>query len=211
MSEPGHVTIHLVRHGKVENPSGVIYGRLPGYHLSELGKQQATAAAAHLRDAPVGAIWSSPMERAQETAEAINELHRLDVVTDDRLTESHNSFEGVRRSWRGIVLSNPLKWWHFRNPMRPSWGETYAQVQQRMLEAIWEAAGRVPGKDLVVVSHQTPVLVARRALSKGRLPPWPQFTPCHTGSVTSLEMDHDRKLVRAGYFKPPDELQPQAD
>lgn len=211
MKAPGHVTIHLVRHGKVENPKGVIYGRLPGYHLSELGKQQARAASDHLNDAPIGTIWSSPMERARETADIINEPHRLEIVPDERLTESHNSFEGVRRTWHGILLGNPLKWWHLRNPMRPSWGETFAQVKDRMLEAIWEAADVSDRGDVVIVSHQTPVLVARLALSKRRVPPWLAFTPCHTGSVTTLEMDEDRKLVRAHYFRPPDELQPEAD
>jgi broad specificity phosphatase PhoE len=212
MSQSGRrTTIHLVRHGKVENPMGVIYGRLPGYHLSELGKQQARAAAEHLNGARIGALWSSPMERAQETAAIINESHGLAIVTDERLTESHNSFEGVRRTWRGIVLGHPLRWWHLRNPLRPSWGETFTQVKERMLEAIWQAAEDAADAELVVVSHQTPVLVARLALSKRRVPPWLAFTPCHTGSVTTLEMDANRHLVRASYFKPPDVLQPAAD
>lgn len=204
-------TIHLVRHGKVENPKGVIYGRLPGYHLSELGKQQAQAAAAHLKDAAIGALWSSPMERAQETAAIINEPHGLEMITDERLTETLNSFEGVRRTWRGILLGHPLKWWRLRNPMRPSWGETFAQVKERTLEVVWQAAEAAGGNDVVIVSHQTPVLVARLALAKRRVPPWLAFTPCHTGSVTTLEIDADRRLVRASYFRPPDELRPEAD
>jgi broad specificity phosphatase PhoE len=200
-----------VRHGKVENPMGIIYGRLPGYHLSELGKQQAKAAADHLDGERIGALWSSPMERAQETAEIINAPHGLEIVTDERLTESQNSFEGVRRTWRGILFGHPLKWWHLRNPMRPSWGETFTQVKERMLEAIWEGAEVAGDKGLVVVSHQTPVLIARLALSRRNVPPWLAFTPCHTGSVTTLEMDADRRLLRASYFRPPDELQPEAD
>jgi len=211
MSEPRTTTIHLVRHGKVENPSGVIYGRLPGYHLSELGKRQAEAAALHLKDAPVGALWSSPMERAQETAQAIQQHHAIEIVTDDRLTESHNNFEGVKRHWRGIVFGHPIKWWHLRNPLRPSWGETFAQVKRRMLEAIWEAAEAAEGGDVVIVSHQTPVLVARLALAKRRVPPWVAFTPCHTGSVTTVRLGPDRGLIDATYFRPPEETHPEAD
>ncbi|MGH2701497.1 MAG: histidine phosphatase family protein, partial [Actinomycetota bacterium] len=74
-------TVHLVRHGEVENPKGVIYGRLPGYNLSERGQRQAEAAGRHLRDADVRAVWASPLERAQETAEAIAVHHGVEVTT----------------------------------------------------------------------------------------------------------------------------------
>ncbi|MEA2498815.1 MAG: hypothetical protein QOH26_1220, partial [Actinomycetota bacterium] len=98
--------VHLVRHGEVENPKGVIYGRLPGYHLSERGKLQAAAAAERLEDEAVGVVWASPLERAQETAAAIAERHDVTIVTDDRLIESDSTLEGVGRSARAF-LSNP--------------------------------------------------------------------------------------------------------
>ena len=192
------VTVHLVRHGEVENPKGVIYGRLPGYHLSERGKRQAAAAARHLADADIAAIWASPLERAQETAAAIAEEHALEIVTDDRLIESGNTFEGVGKTvWH--LFSNPAHWWRFRNPLKPSWGESFGEIRARMIEAITEAAAGAEGRELAIVSHQTPVLVARLALARRRVPPWLAGAPCETGSVTSMKLD-DGAVLSATYF-----------
>jgi len=194
-------TIHLVRHGRVHNPQGVIYGRMPGFHLSELGRRQAQAAADRLKDADVGAVYSSPLERAQQTAETIAQPHGLEVRVDPRLIESGTTLEGVGRTLIGIIGS-PRRWWALRNPLKPSWGESFADIRKRMLEAIWEAAEAAGGRELVVVSHQTPVLVARMALAQRKVPPWLGFAPCETGSVTTLVLEGDRALS-ASYFAPP--------
>lgn len=202
-------TVHLVRHGEVENPKGIIYGRLPGFHLSERGQRQARAAALHLRDAKIGAIWASPLERAQETARSIAELHEVDVTTDERLLESVTSFEGVGKT-AFALLRNPMHWWRFRNPMKPSWGESFKDIEDRMMSAVEDAISAAGGLDVVIVSHQTPTIVTRNALSRGRgrVPPWLWFTPCHTGSVTTL-VTEDGKVLQATYFAPPEQGQAQ--
>jgi broad specificity phosphatase PhoE len=200
-AEPlGTVTVHLVRHGEVANPKGVIYGRLPGYNLSERGKLQAAEAGRRLQDADLGAVYSSPLERAQETAHAIASPHGLEVVTDERLIESGSTLEGVTRNLLGI-FRDPRRWWHFRNPMKPSWGESFSDIRTRMLGAIRDAADQSNGREIAIVSHQTPLLVARFALSRRRVPPWLGFTACDTGSVTTLVLEGDR-LVSAAYFRP---------
>jgi broad specificity phosphatase PhoE len=193
-------TVHLVRHGKVENPAGVIYGRLPGFHLSELGLRQAEAAAERLRTRDIGAVWASPLERAQETAQAIATPHGLDIVTDDRLIESATTLEGIGRNVKSFARS-PKTWWSLRNPWTPSWGESFKEIRDRMLPAIQQAIAASPDKEVVIVSHQTPVIVARLTLAKSRVPPWMGFTPCETGSVTTLVME-DEKMVSASYFAP---------
>jgi broad specificity phosphatase PhoE len=193
-------TIHLVRHGEVENPKGVIYGRLPGYHLSERGRRQAQAASEHLADADIAVVRASPLERAQETAALIAAPHGLEVETEERIIESHTTFEGVGRSLASF-LTRPHHWWHFRNPMRPSWGESFSEIRDRMMAAIDDAVEAAAGREIVVVSHQTPVLVARMALTKSRMPPWLAVTQCRTGSVTSLVRD-DEGLVSASYYQP---------
>lgn len=193
-------TIHLVRHGKVENPKGVIYGRLPGFGLSDLGQRQAAAAAERLGDRDIGAVWSSPLERAQETAEAIAAPHGLEIVTDVRLIESGTSLEGIGRTI-GAFMRSPRHWWHLRNPFKPSWGESFSDIRTRMLEVISEALEDAGGREVVVVSHQTPVQVARLALAKRNLPPWLGFAPCVTGSVSSLTIQ-DGAVLEASYFAP---------
>lgn len=200
-------TIHLVRHGEVENPKGIIYGRLPGFHLSERGQRQARAAARRLADADIGAIWASPLERAQETAAAIAEPHGLEITTDDRLLESLNQFEGVGRTIYAL-LRNPRHWWRLRNPMKPSWGESYMDIQARMTSAISDAMAASGGRDVVIVSHQTPTIVARHALARRRVPPWLPITPCQTGSVTTLVLEGG-KVLEASYFAPPERSEGQ--
>ena len=196
------VTVHLVRHGEVENPKGVIYGRMPGYHLSERGRKQAEAAADRLADADLGVLWASPLERAQETAQAIGSRHPgIEIVTDERIIESGTTVEGVGRSAMAFLRS-PRHWWHFRNPWGPSWGESFNDIRARMMAAIEDAVEQAGGKEVAVVSHQTPVLVARLALARRRVPPWMSFTPCGTGSVTTLVLQ-DGKVLQASYFAPP--------
>jgi len=197
-------TVHLVRHGKVENPAGVIYGRLPGYHLSELGRKQAKAAADRLVERDLKVVWASPLERAQETAAIIAEPHDIDLVTDDRLIESGTTLEGAGRNLRDLLLS-PRLWWSLRNPLTPSWGESFAEIKERMLAAVRDAMAEAEGAEVAVVSHQTPVLVARLGLAKRRVPPWLAFTRCETGSITTMELDGDA-VVSASYFAPRGEL-----
>ena len=192
------VTVHLIRHGQVENPKGVIYGRLPGYHLSERGVRQARAAAERLAGADLAAIWASPLERAQETAAEVAKPHGLEIVTDDRLIESGNTFEGVGKTvWH--LFSNPAHWWRFRNPLKPSWGESFAEIRVRMVSAITDAVSGADGREIAIVSHQTPVMVARLALAKRRVPPWLAGAPCQTGSVSTLVLDNGT-VLSASYF-----------
>lgn len=88
-------TIHLMRHGQVHNPTNVLYGRMPGFLLSAAGVQQANAAGKWLADQPVSAIYASPMERAQQTAEIVASYHgELEPRVDRRLNEVSTPYEG---------------------------------------------------------------------------------------------------------------------
>ncbi|MFZ0323396.1 MAG: histidine phosphatase family protein, partial [Actinomycetes bacterium] len=118
-------TVYLLRHGEVHNPEGVLYGRLPDYHLSELGQKMAERVSEHLATIDVGRVVSSPLDRARETAEPIARLHDLEVHTDRRLIEAENVFEGLTFGVGDGALSRPTHWKHLYNPFRPSWGEPY--------------------------------------------------------------------------------------
>src|SRR6201996_2103232 len=119
--------VHLLRHGEVHNPQHVLYGRLPGYHLSANGRMMAAAAADYFEGRPVAAIFASPLERAQETAQPVAERPRLPISTADRLTEPANVLEGKAVSLASLGL-NPLNWRYLWNPFQPSWGEPYTKV-----------------------------------------------------------------------------------
>jgi len=77
----------LVRHGTVHNPDRVLYRRLPGFHLSSRGREEAEEAARFLRGEPLEAVWHSPLERAVETAEIISRPHGAPLRVDERIHE----------------------------------------------------------------------------------------------------------------------------
>jgi broad specificity phosphatase PhoE len=134
--------VHLLRHGEVYNPEGVLYGRLPGYYLSDLGKEMAVRAADALAGNDVTLVVSSPMERAQQTSAPISERHALPIEIDPDIIEADNIFEGQRVSVGDGVLKQPRTWRHLYNPFRPSWGEPYDEVAERMHRAIRRADTR---------------------------------------------------------------------
>jgi broad specificity phosphatase PhoE len=179
-------TVHLLRHGEVRNPDGVIYGRLPGFHLSEDGRMMAKAAADFLAGRDITAVFSSPLERARETAEPLAAQLGVEVDVDDRLIEPWNHFEGMKvavgdGSWRA-----PRHWVYLRNPFRPSWGEPYREVAARVLAAVGDAARAADGHEAVCVSHQLPIWVTRRSVEHRRLWHDPRRRECALGSVTSV-------------------------
>src|ERR1700761_7920547 len=145
--------VGLVRHGEVDNPGGVLYGRIPGFHLSEAGRLMAKAAADYLAGRDVTVLKSSPLDRALETAEPFAAEYGLPVEIDDRLIEPWNHFEGLRFGVGDGALRQPRHWLHLRNPFTPSWGEPYRAVADRVLAAVTDAARQARGHEAVCVSH----------------------------------------------------------
>jgi broad specificity phosphatase PhoE len=184
--------VHLVRHGEVANPSGILYGRIPGFRLSPDGHVMAKAAADYLAGRDVTLLRSSPLERAQQTAEPIAAQLGLPIETDDRLIEPWNHFEGLNVGVGDGSLRSPRHWIHLRNPFRPSWGEPFAEVSARVLAAATDAARDARGHEAVLVSHQLPIWVTRRSVEGKRLWHDPRRRQCALGSVTSLEYAGDR-------------------
>jgi broad specificity phosphatase PhoE len=193
--------VHLLRHGEVQNPGGVLYGRLPGFSLSERGRQQALRVAESLGDADIACVVSSPLERAVQTADPLASSHRLDVRTDENLTEATNEFEGQRVSIGRAALADPRRWPKLANPFRPSWGEPYLQVAHRMLAAVHAARSVAAGHEAVCVSHQLPIWSLRRFVEGKRLWHDPRRRECALASLTSLEFS-DERLVSVCYAQP---------
>ena len=193
--------VHLLRHGEVHNPKHVLYGRLPGYHLSANGRMMAVAAADYFEGRPVAAVFASPLERAQETAQPVAARLERQIITDDRLIESGNVLEGKSVSLASLA-ANPLNWKYLWNPFRPSWGEPYTEVVTRVRQVIDRARDAARGQEAVCVSHQLPIWVSRLAAEHRRLWHNPNSRQCALGSVTSLTFDGD-ELRGVSYAVPP--------
>jgi broad specificity phosphatase PhoE len=197
--------VHLLRHGQVENPGGVLYGRLPGYRLSPLGEQMAERAAEALSDRDVAVVISSPLERAQQTASPVAGRHGLRVSIDDRIIEADNVFEGQRVGVGDGILRNPKAWRHLYNPFTPSWGEPYVEVAGRMRAAVAAARDAARGHEAVLVTHQLPIWVARLDAENRRFVHDPRKRQCGLASLTALTFDDDR-LVAITYSEPSADL-----
>jgi broad specificity phosphatase PhoE len=193
--------VHLVRHGEVFNPGKILYGRLPGFSLSEKGHQQAKATAEYLAGFDVAAVVASPLDRAQQTAAPIAAAHGVPVQVDPRLIESRNAFEGKTFEAGPAVLAHPRMWRLLADPFRPSWGEPYTEIAQRMLAAVAEWRDAHPGRQVVLVSHQLPVWTARRALEGVHLWHRPDRRQCGLASVTTAVYDGTR-LTGVEYAEP---------
>ena len=135
-------TILFVRHGEVHNPDHILYERLPGFHLSDRGRRMAEATARYLAASPqtntAAAVYSSPLDRTRETAQAIltalNETRMarneepLELVTDQRIIEAGNNFRGKRIGHGEGALWRNGNWKLVTNLWKPSWGESYRQI-----------------------------------------------------------------------------------
>ncbi len=192
--------LHLVRHGEVHNPRRVLYGRLPHYRLSADGRRMARQAAeyVHELERPIGVLVCSPLQRTRESADPFAEMFGIEPLADERVIEPTNVFEG-RRMRRALL--NPLNWWHLRAPSRPSWGEPYAQVVDRMDAAMRDAWERTATGDVVVVSHQLPIWITHLAVVGKPLKHDPRHRRCALSSVTSFEL-HDGQWHEVAYAEP---------
>ncbi len=199
--------VHFLRHGEVYNPEGVLYGRLPGYHLSERGEKQAQTVADFVAARDIRFVLASPLRRAQQTATPVGAAFGLDVASDERLIESENQFEGLKVSVGDGALRSPQHWPKLRNPFLPSWGEPYLQIAHRMFATAQRARGEASGGEAVCVSHQLPIWTLRRFV-EGR-PLWhdPRRRQCSLASLTSLVF-RDEELVRVAYAEPAGESDP---
>lgn len=200
--------VHLLRHGEVHNPDGVLYGRLPGYRLSERGLAMAERIAEVMADRDIVRVVSSPLERAQQTAAPLAAAVGLTVDTDERLVEAGNQFEGRTFGVGDNVLAHPGSWWRLRNPFRPSWGEPYDVVAARMLAAVRDVAFAVDGHEALLVSHQLPIWTARNAAEGVRLWHDPRSRQCSLASLTSLTVQ-DGRVLAVGYSEPARDLLPR--
>jgi broad specificity phosphatase PhoE len=155
-------------------------------------------------------VRSSPLERAQETARPLASARGVEIVTDERVIESTNVFEGERFGVGDGALRRPSAWRHLWNPWKPSWGEPYKEIVARMMSAVHDARVEAAGHEAVVVSHQLPIWTTRLAAEKRSFLHDPRKRQCTLCSVTSFHFVGDR-LAQVSYSEPAGDLIPTKD
>lgn len=202
--------VHLLRHGEVHNPGGVLYGRSSGFVLSELGRAMAERVATTIGDRDITHLRSSPLERAQETGRPLAQARGLEIVTDERVIESSNVFEGRHFGHGKNALRDPRTWRHLWNPFRPSWGEPYRDIVTRMMGAIHDARDAARGHEAVIVSHQLPIWITRLHVEDRSFLHDPRKRQCTLCSLTTLHFVDDT-LAQVSYSEPAGDLIPASD
>jgi broad specificity phosphatase PhoE len=201
-------TIHFVRHGEVFNPEKILYGRQPGWQLSERGKEMAQVIGDWSAALSLGAIHCSPLQRAKETVAPIVAKHNLPLATDENLIEAGNIFEGKKFELGNGLLKHPDMWRYLWNPWKPSWGEPYEELISRMLKALFFARDSAGDKDAICVSHQLPIWILRSAVEGRRLLHDPRKRECTLASVTSFHLDSEGMIESVSYSEPAKHLLP---
>lgn len=196
------VRLHFVRHGEVFNPKGLLYERLDGFPLSERGQKMARAAAEELAamGREIGSIYVSPLERTRQSAEPIAEHFALPPMVEERIIEPWNKLRGYPMGARGLI-AKPALAIHLYNPLKPSWGEPYQEIAERMTEAALIGWEKSQGADVVFVSHQLPIWMTYLSARGLSLPHDPRSRRCSLSSITSFDVENG-KLIPVDYREP---------
>lgn len=157
---PASTTILLVRHGQTPTTGKVLPGRAKGLHLAELGHEQANIAASRIAELPITAVYSSPLERAKETAAPISAACGLKTHVERGLSECDFG------DWTGRELKDLMKLPEWQTVQRaPSTfrfpnGESFIEMQTRMVSALDKLRALHPGGTIVCVSHADTIKAA---------------------------------------------------
>jgi len=152
--------IIFLRHGQAKNNvERVLAGRTPGFPLTDTGIKQAEATAELLAHMNISAIYSSPIQRAQHTAEIVGKHNSVDVTIDDRLIElDMGKFTGV--PYDEIFTSNGNVFMKFYNgdlEIAHNGVETFADVKKRVLSIVDNILEKHPDGNVVLVTHMDPI------------------------------------------------------
>ncbi|MDP1720621.1 MAG: histidine phosphatase family protein [Candidatus Nanopelagicaceae bacterium] len=208
MISTGAAKVHLIRHGEVENPKKILYGRQPGWQLSGRGQEMAQTLGEWSKSLDPGALHVSPLQRAQETALPISLAHNLPISTDEKLIEAANVFEGRAFGVGDGALLHPRAWRHLWNPWKPSWGEPYVDQVNRMLAAVFAAREAAGGKDAICISHQLPIWILRSSIEGRHMVHDPRKRQCSLASVTTIHFDDQDMIAGISYSEPARHLLP---
>jgi len=199
----------LIRHGENDYvKTGKMAGRIAGVHLNERGQKQAQALGEALKEIPIKAVYSSPLERAMETAQPIAESHRLTILQEPDLMDTDiGKWQGkslkvlrLMKAWK-IVQSAPSR---FRFPE----GESFTEAQTRYVNTLERIIQKYhkPQDIVAVVFHAEPIKLAVAHFLGMPLDHF-QRLGCDTGSLTALHVSEaNANLVKLNQRPPFDFL-----
>jgi broad specificity phosphatase PhoE len=188
----------------------VLYGRLPGFGLSDLGKLMAKESADSKIGHPITRLYASPLQRTRESAAPWSANFGLEIILDERLIEPWNDFEGTP-GFGVKALRNPRLWPKLRNPFKPSWGEPYTSIAARMIDMLDFAWNATQSGEVALVSHQLPIWTTHRFLAGERLFHDPRRRRCSLSSITSFTRNASTgTFVEVDYQDPAAALQSSA-
>ncbi|MBD3281816.1 hypothetical protein GF391_03660 [Candidatus Uhrbacteria bacterium] len=161
--------VYLVRHGEVENPEGINYGRQPGWHLSKEGKSQISKVSQKIKDKglKICKIVASPLERAQETAGILSQTLDVAVATDPRLTE-WDTGKWIGRTMQDFYENSG----YYSDAMVTKGMEPLNDLANRVISAIQDAVTTCSTGDIIICSHREPMAAA---IVKLQNLPWPEI------------------------------------
>jgi probable phosphomutase (TIGR03848 family) len=196
--------ILLIRHGENDYvKEGKLAGRIPGVHLNEKGQRESNDIADALKESAISAVYSSPMERAIETAAPLAKVKGLKIIVAEGLIETDigewkgQELKKVRKlpAWK-IVQNSPSR---FRFPN----GESFQEEQTRLISTVEKIIGGHKPDDLVaIVSHADPIkLIISYYLGM----PLDHFQrlACNTGALSILKLDQNGAALLGLNLKPP--------
>jgi broad specificity phosphatase PhoE len=197
-------TVHLVRHGEVENPDHVVYASLPGFGLSSRGQRQAAAAGERLRRGRVTLVLSSPLQRALETAAIVASSLQAAVSTDARLLEWQLGEHWAGTRWNDLDLRFPGQLdAYLDHPEDLEFSpESLDRLARRVSALVEEVASANAGTETVVVSHQDPIQAGRLNLTGRPLAGLQSNKPGHCSVVTLSREPGGPAWTESSYWEP---------
>jgi broad specificity phosphatase PhoE len=186
---PVIMKVYLIRHGEVQNPNGINYGTLPGWHLSEEGIYQISELGSKMKDKglKINVIVASPLERAQETATLLSQVLAVPIKTDERLLE-----------WEmGEWMGKPLKLFYetsgYYSEMKTTGMESLDHLADRVISAIQDAVASEAG-DIIICSHREPMAAA---LVKLQNLPWPAIHTIDMPMGSIWQLDYQNNIFQS--------------
>jgi len=183
-------SVWFIRHGQVENPKEIIYGRLPGFGLSLEGSQQVKKTADFLKGKAIAAIYSSPQQRCQETASIISQFFpKVEIKTSQMLAEGEIGWQGKTQK---EIEDSGLNAIYLKNPSQLKGGkETFFDIAERAKKIALELVNHYPGKEIICVSHKDVIRCLRLILQDKPIDLLNTFD-CALASVTKFDFNGGR-------------------